>query len=206
MARYAKSKKNVLSIILVVAIVVLLITGALMIFLNTSRNLGGSKLYLQTDANLVAMSGEEFYVDIKLSDFPEDGVYSASSFMLEFDSSKLEFTGLRLGTMSVSDENGENLNAPAWECNTDISNQKSIISAMYIDMTANNSSYRNFGYEKDSKDILVRVEFILKDSAIKNDELKFKFTDAVLASTDKAASLSMVNETLKVSEYKLKVN
>ncbi len=206
MARYTKSKKNILPIFLIVLIIILLITGALMIFLNTSKNLSGSKLYLETDANLVAMSQEEFYVDIKLSDFPEDGVYSASSFVLEFDNSKLEFTGIRLGTMSVSDENGENLNAPTWECNTDVSNQKSTISAMYIDMTANGSSYRNFGYQKDSKDILVRVQFILKDSAIKGDELKFKFTDAVLASTDKTQSLSMVNETLKVSDYKLKIN
>ncbi len=204
MARSTKSKKNILPIILLILIIILLVSGISLIILNITKNSNVPKLYMETNARLVAMSQEEFYIDINLSEFPEDSVYPASSFILAFDNDKLEFTGLRLGTMGVCDESGQNLNTPTWECNTELSNQKATISAMYMDMTANDSSYRSKGYEKGSKDTMARVQFILKDSAVKGDELKFSFQDAVLASIDNS-SLSMVDETLDGKEFSIKV-
>ncbi len=200
-----KTKKKALVIGAMLLIIVLAI---ILVWMLRGGTLKKPSIYLETKSELVEMSGEEFFVNVKLSSMPEDGFYPASSFSLVFDKTKLEFLGLRDGTMTVSDESGENMEIPVWQCNTAISNENEKINAMYIDMSASNNSYRFQDFETEKKDILVRLQFKLRDSAIAGDEITLSFDDAILASIEESSgvkSLSLVDRTLKAKEFSVKV-
>ncbi len=195
-----------------VAVGAVLVMAATVLLLITSfaQNAQNPTMYLQVSEDLVAMSDQEFYVDIKIDNFPEDGEYPAASFSLDFDKTKLQFDGLSVGTMTVGDtENSpQSVEIPTWQCNTEVSNQKGSINALYVDMTASDGAYRLHNYKKDTADILLRLDFTLLDSAAAGESIELTFTDAVLAGVDEngnEAGVSTIDNTLVVRGVELKI-
>ncbi len=205
--REKKSKKGIVLIISAILVLAAVTTIMVIFFVQ-----GGAKtsISLNTDTQLAEMSGEQFFIDVKVDGFPQEGHYPAASFSLNFDKTKLQFEGISVGNMTVSDElnSQESLEIPTWQCNTQLSNENGNINAMYIDMTAQDRSYRAQNFQEDTQDILVRLEFTLLNSASSGDDIKLEFVDAVLASVDEngaESGLSMVDGTLLAQSLSLRV-
>lgn len=193
--------------------IISILMGLVIIFSLVRSRIDDKKeptIYLTSDAKLKAMSNEEFYIDVKLSSFPKDSVFPAASFLITFDQTKVQFTGLKLGTMPTGDEAGkkESLSIPVWKSNTDVANETGTISAIYLDMSASNHSYRDYCFASHDKDILVRLNFTLLDSAQAGDKLTFTFQDAVLAAVKESgnSSIAMTDETLKIKDLTLDIH
>ncbi|MFZ2540027.1 MAG: hypothetical protein WAX04_14195, partial [Oscillospiraceae bacterium] len=121
----------------------------LYVFYNLANFYDKPQIYLKAPKKIETMSKEEFYVDAVLSDFPKNGVYAAASISMKFDRNKLQFLGVRQGTMMTGNEQktDENMEIPVWTCNTELSNQNGVINTMYLDMTAGDNAYRLYGFE-----------------------------------------------------------
>lgn len=152
----------------------------------------------------------EFTLDMVLSDLPKN-LYPAASVAITFDKNKLEFTGIKLGTMMAYGDksaDGNNLVSPTWSCNIQNSNIKGEIDAMYLDMTAGEYAYCSQGFDKKSKNVVLRLGFKLKDSAAKGDSYNIVFKDAVFATVngdEDKTSLAMNMNTLKTKNCKIAI-
>ena len=152
----------------------------------------------------------EFNIDVKLTSLPKN-LYPAASISVGFDNNKLEFTGIKMGTMQTYGDkvlNGNDFNIPLWDCNEAVSNKKGQINAMYLDMTAGKFAYNEYGFEKDNKDIVLRLGFKLKDSSSKGDVYDIDIKNAVFATVDgdkDNTSLSTGKNTLKTNDCKIVV-
>ena len=155
-------------------------------------------------------SKDEIIVDVKLSKLPTN-IYPAASLSVGFDNNKLEFTGVKMGTMETyGDEivNGSDYTIPTWDCDVETSNSRGQINAMYLDMTTGKFAYNADGFEKDTKDIVLRIAFKLKDSAQRGDTYYLEIKDAVFATIDgdkDKTSLSTVAKTLKSNDCSIVV-
>lgn len=198
-------KRNLFILIGLIAIMIIVY-----LIYSFSNNKKGPTMYLSSDSTPKAMSNEEFYIDVKLSSFPKDSVFPAASFLVTFDQTKVMFTGLKLGTMVVGDEEGhkKSLSVPVWKSNPNIANETGTVSAMYLDMSASNHCYREYSFTPDTEDILVRLNFKLLDSAQTGDKLEFTFQDAVMAAIkeDGKSSLAMTEDTLSIKDLTIKVH
>ena len=68
--------------------------------------------------------------------------------------------------------------------------------------------YNEDGFEKDSKDIVLRLAFKLKDSAQSGENYYLDIKDAVFATVDgdkDKSSLSMTDKTLKINNCSIVV-
>lgn len=155
-------------------------------------------------------SKDEIIVDVKLSKLPTN-IYPAASLSVGFDNNKLEFTGVKMGTMETYGDkivNGSDYTIPTWDCDVETSNSRGQVNAMYIDMTTGKFAYNADGFEKDTKDIVLRMAFKLKDSAQKGDTYYLEIKDAVFATIDgdkDKTSLSTANKTLKSNDCSIVV-
>ena len=182
------------------------------IFFNEESSLSIIKptLILEPPAPIEVSNKDEFIVDIKLSRLPKD-IYPAASISLGFDNNKLEFTGVKMGTMETYGDqilNGSDYTIPTWDCNVETSNKNGLVNAMYLDMTAGKFAYNKDGFEKDSKDIVLRLAFKLKDSAQSGENYYLDIKDAVFATVDgdkDKSSLSMTGKTLKINNCSIVV-
>lgn len=138
-----------------------------------------------------ASDRNEFSVSLLLSDLP-DALYPAASVTVRFDSNKLEFTGIKMGTMMVYDnyvpeESAGNAayTIPVWTCkDTDAANRSGTISGMYLDMTAGKNAYGLGGFDPKIKNVPLRLGFKLKDSVAKGERLELSITEATFATLD----------------------
>ena len=182
------------------------------IFFNEESSLSIIKptLILEPPAPIEVSNKDEFIVDVKLSRLPKD-IYPAASISLGFDNNKLEFTGVKMGTMETYGDqilNGSDYTIPTWDCNVEASNKNGVVNAMYLDMTAGKFAYNEDGFEKDSKDIVLRLAFKLKDSAQSGENYYLDIKDAVFATVDgdkDKSSLSMTDKTLKINNCSIVV-
>lgn len=161
-------------------------------------------LTLMPPAPLESSNHEEFIVDLELSKLPSN-IYPAASISIKFDKNKLEFTGIKQGTMMVG---GDEFTIPIWNCNTEKCNKDGEINSMYLDMTAGKNSYCVKGFDEEKKNIVVRLGFKLRDSAISGDVYNLTIKDAVFATIDgdkDKSSLSMKLDTLKTKSCKVAV-
>jgi len=202
-------KKKLVILSSFVAIIALVSVG---VFFNEESSLSIIKptIILEPPAPIEATNKEEFIVDVKLSHLPKD-IYPAASISVGFDNNKLEFTGVKMGTMETYGDqilNGSDYTIPTWDCNIETSNKKGVVNAMYLDMTAGKFAYNEDGFEKDSKDIVLRLAFKLKDSAQSGENYYLDIRDAVFATVDgdkDKSSLSMTDKTLKINNCSIVV-
>ena len=204
------SSKNKLLVYSSFVVIIGLIVGG--IFFNKDSNLSIIKptLILEPPAPIEVTNKEEFIVDVKLSHLPKD-IYPAASISVGFDNNKLEFTGVKMGTMETYGDqilNGSDYTIPTWACNVETSNKKGVVNAMYLDMTAGKFAYNEDGFEKGSKDIVLRLAFKLKDSTQAGENYYLDIKDAVFATVDgdkDKSSLATLDKTLKTNNCSIVV-
>jgi len=202
-------KKKLVILSSFVAIIALVSVG---VFFNEESSLSIIKptIILEPPAPIEVTNKDEFIVDVKLSRLPKD-IYPAASISLGFDNNKLEFTGVKMGTMETYGDqilNGSDYTIPTWDCNVETSNKKGVVNAMYLDMTAGKFAYNEDGFEKDSKDIVLRLAFKLKDSAQSGENYYLDIRDAVFATVDgdkDKSSLALSLNTLKANNCSIVV-
>jgi len=153
---------------------------------------------------------DEIIIDVVLSDLPKN-IYPAASSTLGFDKNKLEFTGTKLGTMMTHGDTTIDKNSfdiPLWNCNVENANKGGQINTMYLDMTAGKYAYSNEGFDKKSKNVVLRLGFKLKDSAVKGEVYNITIHDAVMATVNgdkEKTSLSTNQNTLRAKSCKIVV-
>ena len=100
---------------------------------------------------------------------------------------------------------GSNLSLPEWEVNTEHSNKTGKINILYLDSTGGRYSFSSKGFEKDKQDVLVRLSFKLRGSALPGDIYDLVIVDGVLAASDSEKSLAVVKGTLKTIDGRIVV-
>lgn len=199
MASLTIKRKRILLIIIIAAVV------ALFLFLLPVTGILNPTLKI-VSGQAAAGTGDEVLVELELSAFP-DRLYPAASLSVAFDKDKLEFTGVKTGSMMVYDNYVPTAQADAeprlqnaeWMCNPQVSNEMGTINTMYLDMTGEKNAFGKDGFDKQEKNVVVRLGFKLKDNVQPGEHLELTFTDAVFATEngDKdGTSLSATQKTL----------
>lgn len=189
--------------ILIIALIIFILTK-LYAFMETPI------ITLLPPAPIEVSDRNEFSIDVVLSDLGEE-IYPAASLTVGFDKNKLEFTGTKLGTMmtygdTTIDENSFDI--PLWTCNVERANELGEINTMYMDMTAGKYAYIKSGFDKETKNVVLRLGFKLRDSAVKGEVYNIKIHDAVIAAIngDKDnTSLATNQDTLRARSCKIVV-
>lgn len=156
------------------------------------------------------LNRDEFIVDVKLSDLGDE-LYPAASVTVGFDKNKLEFTGTKIGTMMTYGDNtidGKSFDIPLWNCNIERANELGEINTLYMDMTAGKYAYSKSGFDKKTKDVVLRLGFKLRDSAVKGEVYNIKIRDAVIAAIngdENKTSLATSQNTLRARNCKIVV-
>lgn len=209
----SKKRKN---IIILIIVLVLIGASAISIYSYKMKNSNVTKNEEQSDIveipiiklvpskNIGVNEKEEFEVDVVLSSLPAD-IYPAASVSIGFNKDKLEFAGVKKGEMQTYGDissSGENFVVPLWDCDIKTSNDSGKINAIYLDKTAGKFAYNKFGFDKESKNVVLRLKFKLKNNAKQGEKYALDIKDAIFATVngDKDnTSLSSIKGTLKVS-------
>lgn len=182
---FQKYKKQ-LKWVLVLLLILLVGIGSYVGWVRFSRPC----VYLESKS---AAPGEAFTANVRLTALPE-GKYPAASVAIRFDNDKLEFLGIKPGTLGVaapSAQNGQNSRVPEWYADTAASNRNGIVKAMYLDMSSGEKAYESRFFEKEKHDILLRLKFQVKDTAASGDSVAFPFDDACLAAVEGSGITSL---------------
>ncbi|MEF9990839.1 MAG: hypothetical protein RRZ84_03470 [Romboutsia sp.] len=181
---YSKIKKFTIDNkkIATISVIIFVLVGVIV-----GLNINTPKFYLQSPKNSISSeSKDEIIIPAVLSKL-SDNKYPAASVGITFDKNKLEFVGIKLGTMETYDDYNEEskgekrFKVPNWVYNVDVANQKGEINAMYLDTTASKNAYNIEGFKKKEKDILFRLVFKLKDSVIPKDKIDINIEEVVFA-------------------------
>ena len=122
---------------------------------------------------------------------------------VEFDKDKLEFIGVKKGTMQDYSKT-----VPEWTFDVDASNKSGVVNAIYLDKSGAKNSYYKSGFEKGKKDVVLNLVFKLKEEAKSGDMLNLNIADAVFSTvngdTDNS-NLSTAKNTMKNKNLILEV-
>ncbi len=160
---------------------------------------GPPALILQSPAVVEADNRDEIIVDVTVTALP-DAVYPAASLSVGFDSTKLEFLGVRQGTMTTRNGTSPQPAIPVWAADPDFANSRGLVTTMYLDSTAGAFAYTGTSHEPGEREVLLRLAFRLRDSVQPGDNLPLTVADAVLATTDNAttgSALATASRTLR---------
>ncbi len=159
-------------------------------------------LTVETPQKVSPSDTETLSLDVTISALGE-ARYPAMSASISFDSSRLEFLGLKEGNVFIHDDkssSGQKL--PEWSCNVERSNEIGQINLMYLDMTGGKYAFdQNLLAEEDN--VVVRLNFRLRGSLRKGDICELIVEDAVFAASDETQSLAMTTGTLKAKNGKI---
>lgn len=209
-SKFLKKKRNR---VFIICCTVLLIAGIVLAVLLGGGVLGelfAPSITLMSPAPIAANYREEIVVDVVVSDLP-DNVYPAASLSVEFDKDKLEFTGIKQGTMMTlgdSTKEKKTYNIPIWKSDIEVSNRSGEINTMYLDITGGKFAYDRDGFDEKDKNILLRLTFRLRDSVQAGEVYHITVRDAVIATidgTENRTSLATNLRTLKAYSAKIVV-
>lgn len=159
-------------------------------------------LSLECNEDISADFKDEIVIPVKLSYLPS-GIYPSASISVEFDKDKLEFIGIKDGTMENYSKE-----IPKWNVDVESSNKYGVVNAIYLDESGGKNSYYKSGFVKGEKDTVLNLKFKLKDSVKQNDKLELTVSDAVFATingdTDDK-NLSTLKETMEVKNLTIEV-
>lgn len=159
-------------------------------------------LSLECSEDISADFKDEIVIPVKLSYLPS-GIYPSASISVEFDKDKLEFIGIKDGTMENYSKE-----IPKWNVDVESSNKYGVVNAIYLDESGGKNSYYKSGFVKGEKDTVLNLKFKLKDSVKQNDKLELTVSDAVFATingdTDDK-NLSTLKETMEVKNLTIEV-
>lgn len=146
-----------------------------------------------------------FSLAVCLSDLGE-AHYPAASLSISFDSSRLEFLGLTDGNIMVTDSTSPSgLRLPEWNVNIERCNETGLINIMYLDLTGGKNSFIREALSAEHTNILLSLNFRLRQSACSGDIFPITIIDACFASSDETMSLASSNGTLKVNDSRIVV-
>lgn len=171
--------------------------AVLFIFLGDGRGIlervfaAEANITLTSPAPVAASKREEIVIDAVVANLP-DQEYPAASLSVHFDRNKLEFVGVRQGTMKTRGRGGI-YHIPIWNSDVEASNQHGIVNTMYLDLTGGDHPYI-VGEE----DILVRLVFRLRDSVESGETHHITIYDAVFATVNPADSVATSKGNLRV--------
>lgn len=170
--------------LIVLVLAVVLVAGGVLFYPREEKV---PTLTLVSPKDKITVNTEsEVIIPAVLSALPDE-LFSAASVVISFDKNKLEFVGMKIGTMQTYDDYDETKDEekryknPEWSYNVELANQEGEIRAMYLDMTAGKNSYSLDGYQENVQDIPFQLVFKVKDSVIKNEELTISIEEAVFA-------------------------
>lgn len=198
------SKKKIT--ILIAAVLIAAVT-ATTVFLTcfhneTSTFTASPAVTIETPSKISRLKKGQFSLDVKLTSLGKAS-YPASSFSIDFDSSKLEFMGIGEGNVTVTDAgNTSGHKLPEWSVNVDRSNKIGQINIMYLDTTGGKYAFSNSLLSKE-KNVLMKLKFRLRDSVSDGDICELSFCDAVFAASDDTKSLASANGTLKTNNGRI---
>lgn len=195
----AKKKKKWLWI---VGMCVLAVIIAMLCILNVKVQKESPTLTIETPQKISLSNTDEFALDVSISALG-DTLYPAVSMSISFDSSRLEFLGVKEGNvfiLSAEDSSGRQL--PDWSCNAENSNAAGKINIMYLDLTGGKYAFSKDLLAEDDN-VVLRLKFRLRGSVRAGDVLDLVLEDAVFAASDEIQSLAMTTETLKTKNGKL---
>lgn len=209
-SKFFQKKRN--RVLVICGAVLLVAAIALLILFQNGvlDELFAPSITLMSPSPVSASNRDEIVIDVVLSDLP-DKIYPAASLSVEFDKNKLEFVGVKQGTMMTlgdSTEDKKTYNIPIWESDTPVSNQLGEINTMYLDITGGKFAYVREGFHKKDKDILLRLIFRLRDSAQAGEIYHITVKDVVIATVGGAenrTSLATSLRTLKAYPAKIVV-
>ncbi|MGL5694706.1 MAG: hypothetical protein ACRCXA_11555 [Peptostreptococcaceae bacterium] len=205
-------KCNKKKIIIGISMVVLIGAGTFLVI-----NMNTPKLSLQAPKDKITLSDtKEIVIPAVLSKLPNE-VYPAASVAIDFDKNKLEFVGIKIGTMESYDDYDEvkdeepRFKIPKWTYNAEAANEDGVVKAMYLDSTASKNAYNKDGFKKNKKDIPFQLVFKLKDSVMANDKLEVSISEAVFATVNGDEDKTTLSTKdgygrLNVNDVKLKIN
>lgn len=203
----SKKRNRILCLIIIIAMIIIPIC----IYLfkkDIVKELFAPSIILSSPKPVEASNKDEILVDVKLSSLPKN-LYPAASISVLFDQNKLEFIGVKQGTMMTLGKANSGQTAysiPIWKSDIDVSNVYGQINTMYLDITGGTYAYTHEGYHKIKKNILLRLAFRLRDSAQSGDIYNLTIRDAVIATNDNEknrTSLATSNRTLKAYHAKV---
>lgn len=200
-----KGKKN-LKIGIITAVILLVILAVILVGLRYRKELTSAApaepaisvaptVTVETPAPRDAGDREVFALELQLTSLGE-GFYPAASFCISFDPESLEFMGISEGNLLIrSSENDSGTALPNWSVNTERSNETGSINIMYVDMTGGNKAFSR-ELLKEGDNVILTLEFRLRDGVKAGDILELSLDDAVFAASDERESLSSAAETL----------
>lgn len=192
-------------ILIAVLAVLILAAGVFLYFWGAKP--GVPAVVLVKPAPVAVMDRDDIQVDVRLTNLP-DGVYPAASLSVGFDKNKLEFVGVRQGTMMTRGMTPGTFNIPIWASDPAFSNRQGQVTTMYLDMTGGDFAYVPEGFSSGRDDIVVRLVFRLRDSAQKGESYDLTVRDAVFATADDAVrhtGLATSQRTLRAFSTQIEV-
>lgn len=201
--KYTKEKKRIKWPWFVLLGFLVILVAVLLVRCNGEGN-GVPTLIVETPQKISLSDSGEFTLDVTISDLG-DALYPAMSMSIAFDSSRLEFLGVREGNVFIYDDaNGVGQQLPDWSCNVQNSNDTGLINIMYLDLTGGKYAFsREFLAQENN--VVLRLNFRLRGSARAGDVLDITLVDAVFAASDESQSLAMTMDTLKTRNGKIVV-
>lgn len=159
---------------------------------------------IETPEKMSASNHEKFSLKLSLSSLKEE-IYPAASFSIDFDSSKLIFLGVEEGNIAVTDlKTTSGRSIPKWSVNAEKSNELGKINIMYLDMTGGKYAFSK-ELLNEEENIVLYLDFQLRNSVSRGDVLELTFEDAVFAALDETQSLASNNGTLKTKNGRIVV-
>lgn len=157
-------------------------------------------LTIETPPELKADNREIFPVDVTISALGNE-IYPAMSMCIDFDASELEFIGIEDGNVFITGDTADG-QLPDWSVNTESANETGQINIMYLDITGGRYAFSDKFLDND-KNILLRLDFLLRDDAKSGDTYEISVKDAVFAASDSEKSLASSAGTLKIQNGKI---
>lgn len=144
-------------------------------------------------------------LNVEISTLGEN-LYPAASFCISFDPSKLEFVGIKEGTVRITDSRSSSgYQLPTWSVNVEKSNEIGQINLMYLDMTGGKYAFTKEALDE-TENVLFHLCFRLRGSAKKGDIYELCLEDAIFANVEEEKSLAMTTNTLETENGRIVVD
>ena len=163
-------------------------------------------LTIETPQKLSLEEDERFTLKVTVSDLGE-AIYPAASMSISFDSSKLEFTGIKEGNVFVRDNDPSSKSGrklPDWGYNVQASNADGMINIMYLDVSGGKCAFDRQLLNR-KNDVVLRLCFRFRGSVSPDDILELAVEDAVFAASDESQSLASTTGSLKTRNGRIVV-
>ena len=184
-------------------LILLVIISSIIIITNNSAPV----LSLKSPTNEITYDyKDEIVIPVTLNKLP-DNYYPAANVAVSFNKNKLEFVGIKIGTMEAYDDYDKSKDGQPnfkWVYNADVANQEGVIKAMYLDTTASKNAYCLDGFKKKEKDTPFQLVFKLKDSVISNDKLALNIEEATFATISGNVDKSTISTKDNYGKLKIK--